>query len=167
MRQIKCLMFFIFDLMKDQPIKRFQELQGVSRDHHQALILARKIRQGLDKQVDPQRIHNYLKWFWHAHFAPHFALEEAYIFPILGKDHGLVQTAVQQHRRMQNLCLDPQISIHDLDQLQQIIVAHVRLEERQIFQEIQAVATPQQLELIAQNHHENDFCENTADEFWK
>lgn len=50
--------------MKNQaPIKRHQAIVSFSKDHHFGLLLIWKIRQGLNKAVNPERISNYVTFF--------------------------------------------------------------------------------------------------------
>lgn len=83
--------------MKPKPIKRKAELQGVSRDHHHALLLAWKINKGISNGVEPERIIAYIDWFRKEHLEPHFIVEEEFMFPILGNEHPKVQQALQEH----------------------------------------------------------------------
>jgi hypothetical protein len=47
-----------------KPIKRSAALSPLSREHHEGLLFAWKIRQGLQKNIDPERISKFTKWFW-------------------------------------------------------------------------------------------------------
>ena len=46
------------------PIKRHPAIVSFSKDHHFGLLLVWKIRQGLSRQVDPERISNYTGYFF-------------------------------------------------------------------------------------------------------
>lgn len=45
------------------PQKRHQAIVSFSKDHHFGLLLVWKIRQGLNKAVNPERISNYVTFF--------------------------------------------------------------------------------------------------------
>ena len=99
--------------MSKKPIKRFEELQGVSREHHHALLLSWKINQGIKKDIDPERIQIYVHWFREEHLKPHFEIEEKWIFPVLGEDHVMTQRAIKEHKRLMDLSLNAS-DHHDL-----------------------------------------------------
>ena len=70
-----------------EPIKRNEALVQLSRDHHYGLLLCWKIREGIKRRIEPQRIKNYVDWFWLHHLEQHFEIEEKYLFPILGNQN--------------------------------------------------------------------------------
>jgi iron-sulfur cluster repair protein YtfE (RIC family) len=150
----------------NKPIKRHESLQSLSRDHHQALLLCWKINKGLSKEIDAVRIKKYADWFYLNHLLPHFQLEEEHIFPILGNDHELIKKAIQEHRQLEalfNNSVDAKVSLQEIET---VLEQHVRFEERILFNTIQDVATPEQLQMIKQVHQEEKFCENDIDPFW-
>lgn len=151
------------------PIKRHEALQPLSREHHQGLLLAMKVGKGLKKGIAPNRIKKYVDWFYQHYLSAHFEAEEKYAFPLLGNDHPLVQQAIDEHRRMQAFVKE---TMHAIDEekilvFRKLLEAHIRLEERQLFNEIQAKATAEELSEMHKNLHEADFCLNWPDQFWK
>ena len=58
--------------------------------------------------------------------------------------------------------LEMQVQHHGMEELEQ----HIRFEERILFQEIQKLATAEELELVEQKHSKEKFLDNTEDEFW-
>ncbi len=152
--------------MAGTPIKRHKALQGVSREHHHGLLLCWKIRTGLSKKVAPERIKTYVDWFFKTHLIPHFELEETYIFPILGMDNPKIKKALREHRRLVRLVTSSVDLIRRLVQIEEELEQHIRYEERQLFNEIQKVATESQLETIQKFHNDEKFKDNTHDQFW-
>ncbi len=149
------------------PIKRHVHLQPLSRDHHQGLLLCFKIREGFKRGVAPERIKRYADWFWENHLAEHFLVEEEYVFPILGEGHVLTQQAMDEHHRLKALFdrkdeLDTTLRLIEVE-----LEKHIRFEERVLFNEIQRVATAEQLAVCEQQHHTGVACEAWDDEFWK
>lgn len=150
-----------------KPIKRNEFLAPLSREHHQALLLCWKIKTGFSKGIEVQRIKKYCDWFYTTHLMQHFELEEKFVFPILGNRHQHVQDALGQHHQLRELFNDsnnPEIS---LQKIQIELEKHIRFEERILFNEVQDIATPQQLENIQTIHREEAFCDNEVDVFWK
>lgn len=149
-----------------KPIKRNEFLAPLSREHHQALLLCWKIKTGFSKGIDVQRIKNYCDWFYQTHLIQHFELEEKLVFPILGNQHQHVLDALDQHRQLKELFNDTP-NVLSLQKIQIELEKHIRFEERILFNEVQDIATPQQLENIQTIHKEEAFCENELDVFWK
>lgn len=148
-----------------KPIKRHIALQPTSREHHHGLLLAWKIREGLRLNRSTTRIKAYVNWFWENHLIPHFAFEEEYIFSILGTAHPHVIQALDEHGRLRTLFSAAKADEAYLRTIEKELTAHIRFEERILFNEIQNIASPAQLELIQEAH---TFIEtgDWEDEFW-
>lgn len=147
--------------MKKEPIKRHEALIPLSRDHHFGLLLSWKINQGLKFQIPKERIANYLEWFWKSHLKQHFFEEEQFIFPILGENHEMVKRALREHQLLENLIQNKE----SFAEFTSLINEHIRFEERELFNEIQKIATKDQLENISKIEHQA-FVENWEDQFW-
>lgn len=148
-----------------KPIKRTEALIPVSREHHHGLLLSWKIRAGLKKNIDINRIKTYIDWFWKHHLKAHFDFEEKYIFPILGENNELIKTALKEHVRLKQLIFSADLIKENLILLEQELTAHIRFEERILFTAIESVATKKQLKIIEQEHLKNS-VEDWQDEFW-
>lgn len=148
-------------------MKRHEALVQLSRDHHFGLLLCWKIKEGLKRDVEPQRIAKYVKFFYESHLKDHFAEEEQHIFPVLGNENPMVAEALSQHREIEKMANQDLATGEELTSFKDLLEKHIRFEERQLFQEIQEKATEEQLEnlLIIDFHDlkEPDY----DDEFWK
>ena len=151
---------------KNKPIKRNEALKPLSREHHQALLLCWKIKTGFAKDVAPERMVKYSLWFFENHLVPHFAIEEQYVFSVLGDAHPLVKQAKNDHVILEKLFTSNQNLTQNLQEIQEKLENHVRFEERILFNQIQEQATELQLKDIEKYHIEEKFAENTADQFW-
>ncbi len=151
-----------------KPIKRHKALKPLSREHHHGLLLCWKIRQGVRKEIEVARIKAYTDWFEIHYLNPHFKAEEQYIFPVLGNDNELIKRALKEHRRLKRLfSQDTEIAIA-LNSIEEELDSHIRFEERILFNEIQEVALPEQLEEIEKHHNGIQFSDdNWLDHFWE
>ncbi|GIV32634.1 MAG: hypothetical protein KatS3mg031_0169 [Chitinophagales bacterium] len=153
------------------PIQRDKALQPFSREHHHGLLLGWKIRTGLKKKVDPERIKKYCDAFYKYQLLPHFENEESYLFPVLGKSHPLVLQAIQQHRQLELLFTQPLVSVEVLLEIAELLDHHIRFEERVLFNELQRSASKKQLEKIAKLHpKQTPICTTLnawKDNFWE
>ena len=147
------------------PIKRHKSLQPVRREHHHGLLLSWKIREGFKRHVAVGRIKKYTDWFWEEHLNAHFEFEEKYLFPVLGKDHILIKRALREHRRLKRLFNATDNIERNLSLIEDELASHIRFEERELFQELQAVASTEILKDIEEAHSKN-IIEEWTDEFW-
>ena len=151
----------------NKPIKRTCALKPLSRDHHHSLLLCWKIREGFRRSIQPDRIKRYADWCWENHLVAHFATEEQYVFPILGTNNEVVKRALAEHRRLKRLFERTSEHIKTLGMIEEELELHIRFEERTLFNEIQQMATPEQLKKIEKYDNSVEFRENREDEFWK
>ena len=62
------------------PIKRSPHIAALSRDHHHALLLGWKIRQGIKLNREVSRICAYVVHFYKKYVEQHFMAEETLLF---------------------------------------------------------------------------------------
>tara|TARA_R110002033_G_scaffold108374_1_gene154678 strand:- start:90 stop:542 length:453 start_codon:yes stop_codon:yes gene_type:complete len=149
------------------PIKRNEFLKSISREHHHGLLICWKIRMGLKKNIEPERIKSYTDWFWETHLKPHFEIEEKYIFPILNNENELVIKALAEHRRLNLLFESTTEHLKNLSLIGEELERHIRFEERILFNIIQNIATTEQLQLVKQYHSDVPFVDDLTDSFWE
>jgi hemerythrin-like domain-containing protein len=152
------------------PIKRHKALQPLSHEHHQGLLAAWKIRMGLRKSIEPERIKKFSDFFYKQHLAAHFALEEKYIYPILGDKNELIEKALAEHRSLRGLFEQQDADPATLSLIEQQLDEHIRFEERELFNEVQDIATEEELNQVLSVHsggkEEIKNIESWKDEFW-
>lgn len=153
-------------MTKREPIKRHEALKGLSRDHHQGLLLSFKIRQGLKLNVSVDRIKKYCDWFWLKHLVPHFQEEEKLVFPVLGYSNELVKRALTEHKELENLFLSKNNTEEHLIKIGSELESHIRFEERILFNKIQETASKEELIIISSHHEAGIASDIWEDEFW-
>jgi Hemerythrin HHE cation binding domain len=132
-------------------MKRNPALTTLSRDHHQALFIAQKLRR---TSVDsaPAAVAD-LDAYWDSHGRAHFRAEEELLFPAYARhadpyepmlakllcDHVAIRQRIGEVRT----AAAPDIgALHELGRL---LDDHVRLEERELFGLIEAALPPAEL----------------------
>jgi len=83
--------------MSTKPIKRHEAIQSISRENYQGLLFGSKIRMGLKKQIEPDRMAKYAVWFYKEHLIPHFEIEEKYLFPVMSPENEMIQRVLKKH----------------------------------------------------------------------
>ena len=154
--------------MKDHtPIKRHQAIVSFSKDHHFGLLLAWKIRQGLEKGVNAERISKYVVYFFKKDLEKHFKDEEQLLFCKLPVDDALRKRAEEEHQSIYNLVNAIDENKNDTNLLKQLaneLEKHIRFEERELFNHLQNNITTEDLELIEKRFPNNS---KTIDEMWE
>lgn len=115
-------------------MKRAPALVPLSREHHEALVLARRACE--PERADPAQLRVHLLERWAAHFEPHFATEEGVLFPALAAAGAVAQAgeAHAQHARLRALVA--RLRAGDLAALPawgEAMREHVQWEERVLF----------------------------------
>ena len=155
---------------KSTPIKRHQALVSFSRDHHNGLLLAWKVRQGLKNLVEPERISDYVLFAFKNELEQHFKDEEKWLFPELPADDGLRIQAETDHAGMRGLITQlgsDKKDIAALTQFADLLEKHIRFEERELFNHLQEIPTERLLPIAAR--FKDHFCQSEdgwEDPFW-
>ena len=135
-------------------IQRDFHLQGLTSEHHQALVLAGRLRQACRQGgVSRERLQSTCRTF-EQDLNPHFVIEEELILPALAaagrKD--LVDRTNEEHHQLRALIVAAATSedatLH-LQAFADLLTAHVRFEERTLFAAAQQILTIKELEMLA------------------
>lgn len=117
-------------------MKRAAELAPLSRQHHEALVLARRACDPQRAGAEPGALRAHLLQRWADHFVPHFGVEERVLLPALaaagaGDDAA---AALQQHTQLRQLM--QRIAQGELAALPlwgDAMQRHVKWEEQELF----------------------------------
>ncbi len=154
-----------------RPLKRHAALIPLSQDHHFGLLLSWKIRQGLNREVETNRIVDYLDYFVQNHLEPHFQMEEEVLFSFLAKNDLMRKEAEEQHasiRKNYQQIIKAGGDIPQLSEFADELEAHIRFEERKLFQYMQVELLEEDLEKMEESIHaiHQKVQEDWSDEFW-
>jgi hemerythrin-like domain-containing protein len=135
-------------------MKRHPALQTLSRDHHQALVVAQRLRRAADHSAREAQA-AFLE-FWRNGGELHFRVEEEVLLPRFaaagGADTAVVARVLIEHAeiRLRVLRLQGQaVSAAALKELGELLAGHVRLEERKLFPAIEESLDDRQLRRLA------------------
>ena len=132
-------------------MKRSAALQPLSRDHHQALSVALKMRRADDAQ---QAATDFLS-FWEAHGRRHFQVEEEVLLPLWARlgtiDRDAAGRLAGEHLeiRARALALADDPDLGSVRELGEMLSEHVRFEERELFVAIESDLDADQLDRLA------------------
>lgn len=149
-------------------MKRNKNIVPLSQDHHFGLLCSWKIRQGLKKEVDIDRIQKYVDYFWNNSLKQHFK-EEELLFASLNDDFTL--RVIKEHSDLEKLHqhIITENSSTLLIEFSDLLEKHIRFEERQWFPYLESTHNDSELEEIGikLNEIHSDEKDNYPDEFWK
>ena len=155
----------------NNPIKRDKALISFSKDHHFGLLLVWKIRQGLKKCVDANRISNYVLYFFNEDLSLHFKDEEQNLFNQLPADDLLRKKAEKEHQSIYTIIDNIKNNKNDetiLNRLADELETHIRFEERELFNHLQEHANPGWIKCIDRvSNDSRTIDDNWQDQFWK
>lgn len=152
-----------------KPLKRSKELAPLSREHHDGLLFAWKIKKGLQSDTSLETLCNYIRWFWDNHIKPHFKDEEKVLVKYLPADNPLVQQMIKEHEQIRDLVigLDKEPDKSSVQLLAEVINLHIRFEERELFEYAEKTLTPEQMNEIFHELPQEIHCQSEwKDEFW-
>lgn len=140
-------------------MKRHPALVPLSQEHHLELSLARRLGRAA-KGSDAQRLNAgsaYVERFF-GPTADHFRYEEDVVFPLYTRVAGpnpLVERVLREHRELHGLAHELRVQVsagevaaETLDVLGTLLTAHVRFEEREVFEEIQRAVPAEELDKL-------------------
>lgn len=152
------------------PIKRSKELTPLSREHHDGLLLAWKIKTGLSNNIELKRIADYVDFFYHANLENHFKLEEQFLFSFLPAKNELRIKAELQHNEIRAIINKIKIRVNAvyLMELVELLQGHIRFEERELFNYIEQQMPADLLTEAAINIESHSINKKLdwPDEFW-
>lgn len=138
-------------MKEHKPIKRDKAFVELSRDHHAGLLLVWRIRKDQGIDMDSKLISGYVLEFFRGHLQEHFKEEEDFVFSKLPVGDGLRVQAEKEHEVIYELvdAIRENPSGKDLlKKFADLLEAHIRFEERVLFNHLQDSLTPEELEGI-------------------
>jgi hemerythrin-like domain-containing protein len=136
-------------------MKRSPALASLSRDHHQALVVAHKLLRTSAPTADQSLAD--LRAYWDEHGQAHFRAEEEVLLPGYAKHANpydpLLAKVLCDHlairQRIQALNHDSPDHVTALNELGRLLNQHIRLEERELFPLIEAALPDAELAAVA------------------
>jgi len=122
-------------------VKRIPALRDLSDDHHTGLVLARRCRQagpsGRERGAD--EIWARVIEAFEAHLEPHFRIEEEHLLPGLEAigEAGLATRIRDDHRALRALRGAKAVDVRAIERFGELLEAHIRFEEREVFETTQ------------------------------
>ena len=156
------------------PLKRSDELQPLSRQHHNGLLFCLLLQKGIKKQADLEVMRDVIQDFWYKDLQHHFELEELYLDPFKKRYHQLetlLDRMLKEHYDLKNIINEISLNptYNSIDELRQKLDGHVRFEERELFPLIEETISTEERQMIGKilEKERDDNCMNYSTKFWE
>jgi hemerythrin-like domain-containing protein len=148
---------------------RSYQLTPLSSEHRDGMLFVTRMRQALD-QVSIERLRKYTLWYWKNHIKPHFYQEEKILLPYMPAEHPWSLKLQDDHAYIRDLILslDQEADKQSFKSLCDLVDAHIRFEEQQVFTYLEQTLTEDQLNIISIQLEKHPVAaEEWKDMFWK
>ena len=156
-------------------MKRHQQLQPLSRQHHNGLLAAMLLKKGIKKAADPKDMAAFIIDFWQNDLEDHFKAEEDFLLPALAAidfDRPLINILKEEHEQIRfyvRALKQDADNINIITSFADLLEHHIRFEERQLFPAAEKSLTEEQLQQLGKHLHDGDEqnCINFQIKFWE
>jgi hypothetical protein len=134
-------------------MKRAQALRKLSEDHHHGLVLARRARLAAEDggSFTTEEMWKEIEIRFREDLEPHFQVEEKHLAPPLGAlgEDRLVTRLEREHRELRvSIRKGDDRSPETLKRFGELLEAHIRFEERELFQAAQERLSEEDLRAV-------------------
>jgi hemerythrin-like domain-containing protein len=130
-------------------MQRHRALRKLSSDHHVGLVIARRARNAAQHELSKQtEAWQTVTARFQTELEGHFRLEEKGLLPALSRvgETRLVEQTLQEHASLRRLIAEDRVE--NLGPFAELLVAHIRFEEKELFETAQRVLDVTTLELL-------------------
>jgi hemerythrin-like domain-containing protein len=133
---------------------RHHSLVTLSHDHHHGLIAAVRLKRGNPAYHASASVAESVEELWKRELEEHFEREERWLFPLASSERAreMVVRALDEHARMRSLVEEARRD-DDVEaaarSLGELLESHIRFEERELFEVLQAEVGNEDLEEAA------------------
>ena len=156
-------------------MKRHEQLQSLSRQHHNGLLAALLLKKGIEKTADANVMTAFIIDFWRNHLKEHFENEEQVLIPALNNtsfDRNLNDQLLQEHTQLRSYIDALKNDADDISTIESfaaLLEKHIRFEERTYFPEAEKILSEEQLKKVGEQlkDEEGENCINYPVKFWE
>ena len=157
-------------------MKRNKELVTLSWEHHDGLVFAFRLQQGLKNAANRNKMLEYIQYTWDNDLEHHFWQEEEILTASLEeteRGRELLQTMLDDHRyfrqSIMQIKLQDSVTTDKIKEFADRLNRHIRFEEQKLFPYLEETLPAAKLKKIggflAEQHKQADKCWTEA--FWE
>jgi hemerythrin-like domain-containing protein len=137
-------------------MKRAQQLQDLSREHHDSLVMSKKITEVAEQGSEAELLEaiEKVKNYYENQLEVHFQHEERTIFSLIFREYrehiGLATSLLKEHGAIRMLIpkLHLEAAREDLAEFAELLKNHTRVEERELFPIVESLFSDEQLDAV-------------------
>lgn len=156
-------------------MKRHPQLQPLSREHHNGLLMALLLNKGIKKAAATDVMAAFILNYWQTNLQQHFEEEETVLIPLLQTaafDPALIRQLLNEHTALRayiHSIEDGFADMYLLEDFAGLLEEHIRFEERTIFPETEKLLSVQQFSALEGRltDHAATSCINYPVKFWE
>lgn len=156
-------------------MKRDENLQPLSRQHHNGLLMTLLLSKGVKKNANLSTMADFVLDSWNKELNQHFTLEEEILLPALKEKTfdptltGRLLAEHQQIRSIVNRIKKGDYTVDDISDFSRLLEQHIRFEERVYFPEAEKGLSKEELKHIGSllQDTEDLNCMNYPIKFWE
>lgn len=155
-------------------VKRTEQLQPLSRQHHNGLLFCLLLQKGIKRKAPLDQMQEFIQWFWFKDLEHHFELEEVHLMPLQKQYEVLnepLERMLKEHYNLKDIINENSVNItyEGVQQLRDKLEQHIRFEERELFPLIEETISEGQRQTIgaALASEKDDNCMNYPVKFWE
>jgi len=156
-------------------VKRHEQLQPLSRQHHNGLLMALLLTKGLKKGASLKVMCDFIYEGWTGELNDHFEREELILIPALqNKSFSplLIQQLLEEHKQLRSIVQkvsDQIVTENEITAFASQLEKHIRFEENIFFPMVESVLNETELIRIGTllHHDHSNNCINFPVKFWE
>ena len=137
-------------------MERAEQLKELSREHHDSLLIAKKIAMVAEQGTDAELLEaiETVKAYYESELEVHFQHEERTIFSLIFReyrDHIALATGLLKEHGLIRMLI-PKLNIENarqgLAEFAEVLTNHTRVEERELFPLVETLFSDEQLDAV-------------------
>ncbi|MCK5725790.1 MAG: hemerythrin domain-containing protein [Thiotrichaceae bacterium] len=134
-------------------MQRVEQLKSLSREHHVSLVMSSRImklvKEGSSEEITAKVIE--VQQYYNDELELHFQHEEQTLFSTIFKNYPELRTLstqlLKEHGEIRVLCqsMTAESAINDLTRFAELLKSHTRIEERELFPQVEACFNAEEL----------------------
>lgn len=152
-------------------VHRDGAMNSLGRDHHYDLMFCWRLKQGIKKKVDLERLLQYVRYFWFHHLREHLSEEENLLFGRIQDE--LCKRGYEEHnlirRQIRKIFYQDHHQASAYLKLVDLLTAHIHYEEDVLFPHLENKLPVQFLAEVSHpiaSLHQQSVHDDYADVFW-
>lgn len=148
-------------------MKRASYLHGLTSDHHHGLVFCSRLKKGVAKNIEINRLKEYSYWFWQTDLLHHFETEEKYLLFLADIKPELTQQLLREHAQLRAFFEDENPDLNTFENIANLLEKHIHFEEQIFFNIVEAYIQADIIQELEKNHPKKTEIPQWHDTFWK